>query len=457
MFRTSLLRASERAFGARFAGLKPASPIRQPRYRIDATRNTIRFASSSNGPPKPPTDKETDSPATRKLEPRPDVSATSSVRTVLEPDTGGAKDTHNMNSSLQQDVNIVKDTFRLDTVPRESHILGLTGTLPYLATSLSTIYLAVNLNTEIPSINRFYNTIFLDHGTAQYLLNLLEPLQLGYGAVIISFLGAIHWGLEYAEKAPQHDRTRFRYGIGLLAPIAAWPTLLMPVEYALTAQFGAFVALYYADSRATRLGWAPTWYAKYRFLLTAMVGLAIFISLVGRAKITQKGALKKESMEAKLTQPGLADTHTNWKKIEEEEKERIRKEKAQKAKEEEEEAKKKQKKKEEKKGGKDDAAKNKKDDEDEESKDKKKKAKEDDSDKEGEGEKEEGKDDKDEGSDKEKKEKKEDDSQGENGKEAKEGDQSKDDKSREDKSEEDKPKDDDKSKDESSKGEKKSD
>ncbi|OTA00356.1 hypothetical protein A9Z42_0079820 [Trichoderma parareesei] len=355
-----------------------------------------------------------------------------------------------MNSSLQQDVHLVKDTFRLDTVPRESHILGLTGTLPYLATSLSTIYLAVNLNTEIPSINKFYNTIFLEHGTAQYLLDLLEPLQLGYGAVIISFLGAIHWGLEYAEKKPQHDRTRFRYGIGLLAPIAAWPTLLMPVEYALTAQFGAFVALYYADSRATRLGWAPTWYAKYRFLLTAMVGLAIFISLVGRAKISQKGALRKESMEAKLTQPGLADTHTNWKKLEEEEKERVRKEKEQKAKEEEEaKKKKKQEKKKEKKDGKDDAEKNNKDDEDEESEEKKKDGKQDDGNEESEGDKGGGKDDKNEGSDKEEKNNKEDDSQ--DGKEAREGDKSKDDKSKDDK-----PKDEN-SQDESSKDKKKSD
>lgn len=96
-------------------------------------------------------------------------------------------------TKLRTSKNIVKDTFRLDTVPRESHILGLTGTLPYLATSLSTVYLAVNLNTEIPSVNRFYNTIFLQHDTAQYLLGLIEPLQLGYGAVIISFLGAIHW------------------------------------------------------------------------------------------------------------------------------------------------------------------------------------------------------------------------------------------------------------------------
>ena len=33
----------------------------------------------------------------------------------------------------------------------------------------------------------------MNHDTAQYLLSVIEPLQLGYGAIIISFLGAIHW------------------------------------------------------------------------------------------------------------------------------------------------------------------------------------------------------------------------------------------------------------------------
>lgn len=88
---------------------------------------------------------------------------------------------------------MVKETFRLDTVPRESHILGLSGTVPYLATSLSTVFLAWNLNKDVPSGNRILDHILLEHETAKYLLDFIEPLQLGYGAVIISFLGAIHW------------------------------------------------------------------------------------------------------------------------------------------------------------------------------------------------------------------------------------------------------------------------
>jgi hypothetical protein len=45
----------------------------------------------------------------------------------------------------------------------------------------------------LPTGNSFYDAIIINHDTAKYLLDFIEPLQLGYGAVIISFLGAIHW------------------------------------------------------------------------------------------------------------------------------------------------------------------------------------------------------------------------------------------------------------------------
>ncbi|KAL6898548.1 hypothetical protein GGI43DRAFT_79396 [Trichoderma evansii] len=330
MFRASpMLRSSGRILGARFASPRPSPITQRPLYQ------TTRLASSSGHPPNPPpSNKEHDKHLPKKLESSEHVSTTSSVRSVFEPSESPNKDAVNVHSSLKHDIDIVKDTFRLDTVPRESHILGLSGTVPYLATSLSTVFLAWNLNSDVPNGNRILDHILLEHETAQYLLDVIEPLQLGYGAVIISFLGAIHWGLEYAEKKPEHNRTRFRYGIGLGASIVAWPTLLMPLEYALTTQFGAFVALYYADSRATKNGWAPPWYAKYRFLLTAMVGLSIFVSLIGRAKITKRGELNQKSLKARLEGPGIADRETNWSELEKEEMDRIRKEKAKKAREE---------------------------------------------------------------------------------------------------------------------------
>ncbi|KAI1492226.1 hypothetical protein F5X96DRAFT_627849 [Biscogniauxia mediterranea] len=265
--------------------------------------------------------------AQRKLKVHPEtVTTESTVRHVFESD--GALPEKPISEGVKSDLEAVKDTFALSSVPKEPYYLGLAGTLPYLATSVSTVYLSWNLNTEWPSTSNFVNHILMSHDTARQLLDTIEPLQLGYGAIIISFLGAIHWGLEYAEKAPSPDRTRFRYGMGVLAPVLAWPTLLMPVEFALTAQFAAFVALYFADSRATVRGWTPSWYSTYRFVLTAVVGLAIVISLIGRAKVGEAkprlSGLGEKFHEHRLGEEEYTD---KWKRLEQEERIRVKKEK----------------------------------------------------------------------------------------------------------------------------------
>ncbi|KAK4120701.1 hypothetical protein N657DRAFT_636413 [Parathielavia appendiculata] len=268
--------------------------------------------------------------AQRKLEARPEeVSSTSSVRSVLEsspPQPGAEVD---VMEGLRGDLNTIKETFALATVPREAYGLGLAGTLPYLATSLSTVFLSWNLNTQWPTQSAFLNSILFSHESATHWLQILEPIQVGYGAIIISFLGAIHWGLEFAEKQASHDRTRLRYGVGVFAPAVAWPTIFLPTEWALTTQFAAFCALYYADSRATVKGWAPPWYGTYRFVLTAVVGVALLISLVGRAKVGEghtrlTTADLKERLKGK---PDQANKYRNWAKEEQAEKERIKEEK----------------------------------------------------------------------------------------------------------------------------------
>ncbi len=134
--------------------------------------------------------------------------------------------------------------------------------------------------------------------------------------------------MEFTEKTPSRDRTRFRYGIGVLAPAVAWPTLLMPVQFALTGQFAAFTLLYLADSRATSRGWAPPWYATYRFVLTFIVGGAIFISLVGRAKIgDDRPYLSTDRMADAMHHRGRKEEPygPKWASLEAKEKEEIKK------------------------------------------------------------------------------------------------------------------------------------
>ncbi|KAI1471789.1 uncharacterized protein F4812DRAFT_415469 [Daldinia caldariorum] len=307
----------------KFNSTYPRAPISRKPSPIQTTSYVTKTPSGFQQGTDPEEDKRI---GQRKLESNPEVVTTeSSVRHFYE--SSGQGEQKSIKHGIRDDLETVKDTFDLSEVPKEPLFLGLAGTLPYFATSLSTVYLAWNLNTEWPTTSNFLNSILISHDTARHLLAVIEPIQLGYGAVIISFLGAVHWGMEYTEKTPDPARTRFRYGLGVLAPAVAWPTLLMPMDFALTAQFAAFVLLYVADSRATVRAWAPSWYATYRFVLTAIVGTALFISLIGRMKVGDAKPRLTGVDERLHNRWGEEDYNEKWEELERKDKEKMKKEK----------------------------------------------------------------------------------------------------------------------------------
>ena len=75
---------------------------------------------------------------------------------------------------------VIKDTFALYEVPREALVIGMAGVLPYLGTSLATTILAWDINHAAAD----GTGLLLSEKSAQILLDLLEPLQIGYGAVV---------------------------------------------------------------------------------------------------------------------------------------------------------------------------------------------------------------------------------------------------------------------------------
>lgn len=89
----------------------------------------------------------------------------------------------------------------------------------------------------------------------------------------------------YGQQSPANTFARYR--LGVIAPAIAWPTILMPVEYALIAQFLAFNYLYFQDAKASAKGFAPPWYGIYRFVLTFVVGATLVVSLIGRGQIVE--------------------------------------------------------------------------------------------------------------------------------------------------------------------------
>jgi hypothetical protein len=87
-----------------------------------------------------------------------------------------------------------------NAVPKPVLIFGLLGALPYLGTSATVIYLAkqAGLVTTGSMLN-------MDPGVALTILDQALSIQVTYGAVMLSFLGALHWGMEcesrYLRKA----------------------------------------------------------------------------------------------------------------------------------------------------------------------------------------------------------------------------------------------------------------
>ena len=68
----------------------------------------------------------------------------------------------------------------------------------------------------------------------------------GYAAVIVSFLGGVHWGIGFmkGEAAP-----RFHFIWGVVPSLLAWLALLMPVYAALPLLGLVLLACYAVDSK----------------------------------------------------------------------------------------------------------------------------------------------------------------------------------------------------------------
>ncbi|KAF3905363.1 hypothetical protein ABW21_db0200859 [Orbilia brochopaga] len=208
------------------------------------------------------------------------VTTVSSVRPIFESSQASEQKSDaeglSLKTGIRHDLGIIKETFAFKEVPKEVLFFGGAGLVPYVATTACSLYLA----WEEGNIAEHGISYYITTETADTLLQSLEQIQVGFGAVILSFLGAIHWGLEFAGYGGSVPYRR--YFLGILAPALAWPTVFMQYDIALLTQFLGFTGMYFADARATTLGWAPRWYMSYRFLLTFIVGACIVVTLISR-------------------------------------------------------------------------------------------------------------------------------------------------------------------------------
>ena len=84
-------------------------------------------------------------------------------------------------------------------------------------------------------------------------------LSLGaYGAVILSFLGGIRWGLVLNNKAQVQKWAPLMWSV--VPSLIAWPALLLPSRYMLLVLVAGLLFQYAMDNEAVKVKKMPNWF-----------------------------------------------------------------------------------------------------------------------------------------------------------------------------------------------------
>jgi hypothetical protein len=100
---------------------------------------------------------------------------------------------------------------------------------------------------------------------------------LAYGAVILSFLGAVHWGLLLARPAAD---AAGRLLAGVLPSLAGWAALLLPDRFGLALLVVAFGAFWLYEHRVLGPKLLPEAYLGLRRNLTLGVCSLLALGLI---------------------------------------------------------------------------------------------------------------------------------------------------------------------------------
>ncbi len=91
-----------------------------------------------------------------------------------------------------------------------------------------------------------------------------------YGAIILSFVGALHWGLAMSLPDLAERQRSALFAWSVVPALIAWPaTLLSPLLAAPLLVFG-FIAHYLQDRRLVRRAALPDWYLPLRLRLSSV-------------------------------------------------------------------------------------------------------------------------------------------------------------------------------------------
>ncbi|XP_013774317.1 transmembrane protein 69-like [Limulus polyphemus] len=159
---------------------------------------------------------------------------------------------------------IISDLRHLKASPAAALTYGFLGLIPFLVPP----FYIMSSEVYIPS---------------------LAFAQLAYGAVILSFLGGVRWGITLPEESIVKPDWQC-LGYSVLPSLIAWVGLLLPDYLNTLTVIGGLGLAAYLDT--TMYGYPP-WFKALRFTLSFIALLALWTTLTCSLMYEHKGKAKK--------------------------------------------------------------------------------------------------------------------------------------------------------------------
>ena len=102
---------------------------------------------------------------------------------------------------------------------------------------------------------------------------------IAYGAVILSFLGGVHWGVALTRgQTNGPDGQAAWYLISVAPSLVAWLALLIAPVPGLLILAVSFLVMTLIDVHAARVEQVPIWYRRLRVRLSAIVIVCVLVT-----------------------------------------------------------------------------------------------------------------------------------------------------------------------------------
>ncbi|UOP11734.1 DUF3429 domain-containing protein [Pseudomonas palleroniana] len=139
------------------------------------------------------------------------------------------------------------------SLPKHVSLLGYGGLLPF-------IFLALLIPFSLD-----YRTLF-------------EIALVNYGAVILSFVGALHWGFAMTVQDISAEQRRDRFIWSVIPALTAWVATLLPMPLGCLLLVIGLVGHFLQDRRLLRVISLPAWYLPMRLRLTLVASVCLMLA-----------------------------------------------------------------------------------------------------------------------------------------------------------------------------------